>query len=282
MATPKSAKGANETATPQASIKEELKAVLARLTPDELVRFNATSGTDKKELFLEAVDARKSALDAFGDTEFESAPDGEDDIHIFAVPTANNAGDIKAGDVIVGELLGYMPMWSREKKKNWDKHDLPNGVIFYSSGYYRFRNPKTNVEFGIYSYSNLWELQKVPTLTTEGVLKPAKNPLVRIEYVGLVEGAENLAKYGVETDEGDTSHIFAIGYEKGLKVNKFQKGCINMMRSPLPNLGSKDKESLNALTRMAMDYAQTKGISLNSVFGRETESVAQQYQAIAQ
>jgi hypothetical protein len=264
-----------------ATLSADLKQVLAMLTPDELARFN-TLPADSQEQYLVSVRALKTGLEDFVNVEFEVAPDNDSTYHIFSVPTANNAGDLKAGSVIAGEFLGFVPMISMEPKKNWDKFKLPTGQIVYMSGHYRFKNPRTGDEFGIYAYSNLWELQKVPTLATEAQgLRPAKNPLVKIEYIGLVEGTENLAKYGVETEDGDKSHIFRVSYEKGLKVNKYIKGCINMTRSPIPNLGEKGGEELDGLTKLARDFAQTKGISLNAVLGVE-EAVSDRTQIAMQ
>lgn len=263
------------------ALRADLKEVLAMLTTDELARFNTIKEEDQEQ-YLVSLKATKTALVDFADVEFESAPDGDAGYHIFSVPTANNAGDLRVGSILVGELVGFVPMVSLEPKKNWDKCKLPNGTTVYMSGHYRFQNPKTKEEFGIYSYSNLWELQKVPTLATEAsALRPAKNPLVRIEYVGLIEGSENLAKFGIQTDDGDKSHVFKVQYEKGLKVNKYIKGCINMTHSPLPNFGTKGDEAVDQITRLAMDFAQTKGISLNAVLGIE-EAVSDRAQIAMQ
>lgn len=152
---------------------------------------------------------------------------------------------LREGTVIVAEFLGTMPMWSTTPQKNWksDTVTTESGLskqVWFNLNY-RFRG-QNGKEFGIYQTPGLTILKKVPTLATK-INTPEKNPVVRIDYKGLIEGAERLKnEYGMEITDGDKAHVFGIGFEKGFKFNKYVRGIVNLLKTPKPNFGTAETD----------------------------------------
>lgn len=169
--------------------------------------------------------------------------------------SAGGAG-LRAGQVITGEFLGTMPMWSTEKKANWKSDKIEGRSVWFNSNYRVKLKDGTIV--GIFQTPSLSVLKKVPTLATKSAarnalpfdmingVKTLRNPRVRIEYVGLIEGAERLkAEYNMEITDGDKAHVFKVGFEKGFVFNRYVKGIVNLMKTPKPNFGTEEGEQLS-------------------------------------
>lgn len=202
-------------------------------TDDEKIRYL----NDIIEIQALTAETSKRGTDDFVDS---SLLEEQDDTLILRPGSAG----LKAGTTMVAEFLGTMPMWSTKKQSNWksDFVKTENGMtkeVWFNMNY-RFR--MNGKEFGIYSTPSLSVLKKVPTLATK-INTPEKNPTIRIEYVGLVEGAERLKNdFGLEISDGNSAHVFKLGFEKDYKFNRYVKGVVNLLKTPKPNFGTEEGE----------------------------------------
>jgi len=158
------------------------------------------------------------------------------------VPVGEEAqpNTVYAGQTIVGELVGTVPMWSLEPKENW-KEEEAEGRKYFTSLHYKFINPKTGETFGLFSSSTLFNLQKIATSATDPMLK---NPLVGIKYLGKIVGKDRLKEeFNIEIKKGDSAHVCKLLLSKDTPIDTFAAGCVNYTRNPLPNFGSKVKMS---------------------------------------
>lgn len=183
-----------------------------------------------------------AALAALGLTEF-TAEVVNDDYPILAFGGNENEGaenTIYAGQTIVGEFVGTVPMWSTEPKENW-KEEEAEGRKYWTSLHYKFINSKTGKAFGVFSSSTLFNLQKIVTSSTDSAVK---NPTIGIKYLGKIEGKEVLkSQYGIELTKGTSAHVCKLLTPAGLVVDTYFSGCLNYTRNPLPNFGTKVKLS---------------------------------------
>jgi hypothetical protein len=186
--------------------------------------------------------ASDSALAELGLAEFTTEVE-TDDYPIMAFGGNENKGEentIYAGQSIVGEFVGTVPMWSTEPKENW-KEEEAEGRKYWTSLHYKFVNPKTGKHFGIFSTSTLFNLQKIVTSATD---PSVKNPLIGIRYLGKIEGKDVLEKeHGIILTKGSSAHVCKLLTPKGMTIDTYFSGCLNYTRNPLPNFGTKVKLS---------------------------------------
>lgn len=144
-----------------------------------------------------------------------------------------------AGDEIGGEFLGTVPMFSTEPKENWGE-EIVDGKKIWTNKHYAFKRADGTM-FGLFATSTLWKLQKIATSATHQAIK---NPLVKVSYVGLVEGKEVLKeKYGIELTSGSKAHVCKLAHSKDARISEYTKGCVNLLRSPKPTFGEKSNLS---------------------------------------
>lgn len=184
--------------------------------------------------------------DSFDGVEFEEINDTLEDVTLLAPKSPSNPLGLVAGDVVIGRLLGYVNMFSESPKENWDKIvDQESGKLFYANGYYKFQR-KDGSLFGLRSGSNLWRLGKIATVATNP-LAYRENPVVKVTYLGLIEGKEKLkADYGIEIQSGSSSHVYKIEPSKTAVVLK-EKGIVNYLNSPIPVVHSDDNRTASEI-----------------------------------
>ena len=150
------------------------------------------------------------------------------------IPAAGRAANtIYAGDEIGGEFLGTKPMFSTEPKENWDEQVI-EGRKVWTNKHYVFRKADGSL-IGLFASSTLWKLQKIATAATHPAIK---NPLVKVSYVGLIEGKERLKdEFGIEIKSGNKAHVCRIAHSKDARVSETVAGCVNLTQSPRPTFG---------------------------------------------
>lgn len=207
-----------------------------------------TTGTEVEQVKIVGAGVVMSGdidLSAMGLADF-SAEAQRDDYPILSFGGDLEAGKprevntIYAGDVIIGKLVGTVPMWSLEPKENW-KEEEAEGRKYWTSLHYKFKNVKTGEEFGVFNNSTLFNLQKILTSSSSPELA---DPTVGITYIGKIEGKERLSKeFGIELTKGTSAHVTKLSLPKDVKIDAYQAGCVNYTRNPMPNFGSKVKIS---------------------------------------
>lgn len=162
--------------------------------------------------------------------------------------TGREENTLYAGDEIGGEFLGTNPMFSTEPKENWDEQ-LVDGKKIWVNKHYAFKKADGTL-FGLFATSTLWKLQKIATSATNPSIK---NPMVKVSYIGLVEGKEVLKEqYGVEITSGNKAHVCKLAHSRDAKISEYTKGCVNLLRSPKPTFG--EKSNLSAFEQDVMNF----------------------------
>lgn len=204
--------------------------------------------------------------DSFDSVEFAEIEDTLENVTLLAPKSPSNPLGLVAGDVVVGRLLGYVNMFSEDEKENWTKViDRESGKLFYANGYYKFQR-KDGSLVGLRSGSNLWRLGKIATVATNP-LTIKENPVVKVTYLGLIEGKERLkAEFGIEIQSGNSSHVYKIEPAKNAVISK-EKGIINYLNSPVPvvygNDGRSDAEiAMDNYTKQAIANEKAKALML--------------------
>lgn len=173
--------------------------------------------------------------------------------------------DFGAGDVISFELEGTLRKTTTDAEAEswdgWNKEEVAytcpktgesKKANYYYQDIYIGNDLQTGERIGFYSNVVMNRtFKKIRTLSAGK--KAARNPRFLVEYVGKVEGLENLAKYDIVPTKGKTAHVFVLKMEKGISFNPYEKGCVNFLSNPLPNLD--EKENLSATDQAMRDWA---------------------------
>ena len=157
---------------------------------------------------------------------------------ILRVANDKNPLGIKKGQVVVGRLLGYVPMFSDKPKENWKEREH-KGKTFYESGHILFER-ENGEKFGIYDYSTLSIVKKIKTRYSNPKIEI--NPLVSMKFVGRISKAEASEKYDFQMTKGDETNMFEVSVEKGIKFDRYESGIVNYVpnRPPVPSFISKE------------------------------------------
>lgn len=247
-------------------LSPELEAVLKALATDDRTAYNALPSDEHRLQTLEFIlEQQAMAATTIDDAEFEivAADDGGEDIPVYA---SGKLGCAKGTIFKAIEFLGTMPMFSFEFKENWDREKAPNGKTFYRNHYYLFKNPKTGKRFGLFKAPCLNKvLPKLPTMeSAPSVVKV--NPLINIEYVGMVEGRDVLAdKYDLKITTGNQAHVHIVAVQRDVKWDRYRRGVVNYLRNPIPNLG--EEAQLDALGQAEKDWDQLEMLNGNTIVG---------------
>lgn len=166
------------------------------------------------------------------------------------------AHTLYAGESLVGEFIGTVPMFSLEPKENWEE-TVVEGKKVWLNQHYLFKNPKTGDLFGLHdARASLWILEKISTSMTNPSIP---NPVVKIDYVGIVEGKDVLEKeYGIKLKTGKEAHVAKVLTQKGTQIDTYASGAVNLTRDPRPNFGSAEK--VDRMTQNARNFERAKGI----------------------
>lgn len=160
-----------------------------------------------------------------------------------------------AGEHVEGKLIGTVPMFSMDFKENWEER-LVDGKKVWFNQHYLFET-STGIKFGVHdARASLWLLEKISTSMTNPSIK---NPYVRIDYVGLIEGKERLEKeYNIKLTTGKEAHVCTIKTEKGTIMDTYAAGALNLTRDPRPNFGSEEK--VDRFTQNERNFAKAQVI----------------------
>ena len=156
--------------------------------------------------------------------------------------------DFAEGQSFVAHFLGTWHTHTKKVMANW-KEIIVDGTKLYENKSYRFRNPSNGEVFGLWQSPTLkLKLEKILTASSS-FGKIASDPLVKITYVGLIHGADELAKHGVELLKGDKSHVFKVEVEKSALFDTYVKGCVNSLNSPTPSIVGKSTLTQDEATK---------------------------------
>jgi hypothetical protein len=183
---------------------------------------------------------------------------------IYRTPSEKKPDDeftIKTGTVITAEFLGTKSMHSTERKENWEKTKVGNDT-YYVNKHFLFQDADGK-KFGLFRSGSLWQLEHLMTNASHPEIV---NPVVRLAYVGLVTGAEELKKHGLVLKDGDNAHVFKIDTAKSARFEQFFKGCINMLNDPSPL-----KKENNGLEGIHQDIANYQ--ALQSLRGKSLAEI---------
>ena len=186
-----------------------------------------------------------ASLAALGLTEFKQVTEVDDYSimsfgDVLTEGTEREENVIYAGETVVGEFIGTVPMWSTEPKENW-KEEEAEGRKYWTSLHYKFLDVKSKKPFGIFGSSTLFNLQKIATSETDPALT---NPVVGVRYLGKIEGKEILEKeHGIVLTKGTSAHVAKLLTTPLVVIDPYFAGCCNYTRNPLPNFGTKTKMS---------------------------------------
>lgn len=183
---------------------------------------------------------------------------------LYRCPSEKKADDeftLKAGTTITAEFLGTKVMYSTERKENWAKEKIGNDT-YYVNKHFVFQDAEGK-KFGLFRSGSLWQLEHLMTKASHPEIV---NPVVRLSYVGLVTGEEELKKHNLVLTEGDKAHIFKIDTAKTARFEQFFKGCINLLNDPSPM-----KKENNGLEGIHQDIANYQ--ALQSLRGRSLAEI---------
>lgn len=188
---------------------------------------------------------------------------------LFRAPSKKKADDdttIKAGTILTAEFLGTKTMYSTERKENWEKTKVGNDT-YYVNKHFVFKDADGK-KFGIFRSGSLWQLEH---LMTNASHPEVPNPVVRLTYVGLVSGAEELKKHNLVLTEGEEAHVFRIDTSKSAKFVQFFKGCINLLNDPTPM--KKEDNGLEGLHQDIANYQVLQSLKGRSLAEIESENL---------
>ena len=215
--------------------------LLSSLTEQEVQEFKALSD-ELKEARLEIFNDMSASVD-MGD--MVVVGNSRKNIEIYSA----GGPMLRAGTKILARLHGTAFINSTDFKENWSELKDKNGVTFYQNSFFQLETVSKGHIFGIWSYPTLSrKLEKILTATSGGVA--GKDPIVEIEYVGIVEGRELLkSKYDVVLKQGNSAHVFIVKVEKTAKQDLYAAGCVNPLNSPTLESSSGVKVSREEATR---------------------------------
>lgn len=227
------------------------------------------SDKDRKEM-LSLVAALSGSTTSASDIEIEEVGATGEESDLILVP---NGLGLKAGTKIKARFLGTVPMFSVEPKENWPEVIIEGRTVF-TNHYYKFEDIETGRTFGIYQSPMLKNvLTKIPTHSSNKNV--SKDPIVTIQYDGKIEDKALLKeRYGFELQKGSAAHAFVVGIEKGIIYNKYRRGIVNYLRSPLPNFG--DKEKLSDMELAQRNWENLEKVNGNVAANLGHDSVGQQ------
>lgn len=200
---------------------------------------------------------------------------GNEEYRIFRTPSTkidNDENTLADGQVIVAEFLGTKVMVSKEKKENWEKETIKNasgkGEVVYTNKHFVFKTAD-GVKFGLYRSGTLWQLEKLKTMALG---QAEVNPVVRIEYVGLIP-KDQLDQYKVVIETGEAAHVFKLSIGEGAELATYSKGCVNLLENPMPM--HKEDNGLTGLQQDIENFAvATKALAeKNAISGSTQQSL---------
>lgn len=195
------------------------------------------------------------------ESSLQSVGTGAEDYPLLRTPSKKKDDDehtLRPGQKITARFLGTKVMVSKEPQENWEKEVVPvtggKPQTVYTNKHFVFEDGEGK-KFGLFRAGSLWKLEKLFT-TALGMAK--ENPIVQIEYVGLIatSDTETLEKYGIEVETGDSVHVFDVKTSKDAKFDLYAKGCVNLVAAPVPVY--KEDNGLSGINQDMENYRVAK------------------------
>lgn len=250
-------------------LNADQKATLESLTADEKKAYEAMENDGERVEYLGLVATMRADAEAFDKELEESAEDfvladsDEREKYIIYKTISSNPdvnkglNTLKVGQRVVGEFLGTEPMFSLSEKENWNTITVKGKTVWVNK-HYVFRN-SAGVKFGVHHSPMLATLSKIPTRESAGPAI-AQNPVVSIEYFGLIKGKEKLAKdFGFKPSQGAEAHGFKVTVGKATPFDKYARGVVNYLNNPIPNLTT-EGERLDDVEQAQRNYERLQEI----------------------
>jgi len=249
----------------------------AELDADLAAIYDGLSEEDKAELSVMSLEEKMNALQLAGSLKSSSNVDV-----VFNEVSANETENInilipggfglRAGTEITAYLMGTYHVISKSVKENWKELVDEDGTVYYYNNYYKFRDINGTI-FGIWASPTLSILQKIPTHSATPSLVKA-DPLVRVKYIGKVEGKEILKQeYGIELSKGNSSHVFITSVAGNVVFDRYVKGCINHLNSPTPK--KTKKSGLTSFEASKANYERIMAVQAGADSSDFTKLLAQ-------
>ncbi len=257
--------------------KKELKLTAAQdafvkgLSKEELVEFNKLSNEEKLEVLELQIGIDQDAINLDGKIELESVGYSADGAKILVLDGKGDKGfrGIKAGRKITAQFMGIDYIFSDEPKENWTPVKTADGrALKYRTEFARFR--KTDgVEFGIFTAPMLRNALR--TLITNSATPNLidKDPVVTIEYHGLVSKEVAKKDFNFEMTQGSETHAVKVLKEKGALEN-LDAGIHNYLTSPIP-MAKVDREDMTAEEAQALAYSNQ--IEANQIAAQRNKQI---------
>ena len=236
-------------------------------TTETLVAFAEKYGLSNEQTErLAGLDAAALAahIEAFEaaivDAELAKVVDVEEDVQdtmkVFTV------GDLVPGRSLAGRLKGVRHIYSKKLKENWKEFHQPDGQILYYNSIFVFSSLDGKTEWGIFKSPALSLLEK---MTTKSSGSGKKDPIVKLNYIGKVEGREELEKeHGIKLTKGTAAHVFKVQHEPNIEILKYEvRGVVNSLNSPLP-MTSSAASNVDKTTASAQNYKRLQAARMGS------------------
>lgn len=232
-----------------AGLSAELTEFAKTLSQEQIVAVNEMENDDQRVDYLSLLSEMNADVEILADTETTEIgfSDEGDNTPIL---TFGAEGDVKAGDRISGRLIGTLPIFTKEKKENWEVR-MVKGVKYYFN-YAFVIATTTGRKFAIFQSPMLRILGKVITPDTcnlerspvSGRLLSKEPVTVQIQYDGKKTKAELEKDYGLKMEKGTEGHAFVVRLSKNAVIEKYAKGVLNWTRKPEPIVAAVDERDM--------------------------------------
>lgn len=248
---------------------EVQKAFISGLKGDDLKEFNELKNEDKLELLELQLGIDSDAIDLASKVELESLGFKTDGINILVLGGEGIRG-LVSGRKVTAMFMGISYIFSDKLIENWTEVITADGKEKkWRSEYARFR--KTNgVEFGIFTCPMMRNALRTLLTNTVSANLVAKDPIVTIEYHGLVSKEIAAKDFDFVMNTGSNTHAVVVRKEKGAKEN-LDAGIHNYLVSPIP--ASKiDTDDMTRAEREQLAY--NNQVKMNEEAGARQAQIA--------
>lgn len=273
------------------TLSAEQQAVLKGLTEDERKAYDGLETDAVRVAWLGALvglDEDNAELDKQIETRVVDEGDDRRKYPIFRP----GEGPLREGRRLVARFLGTVPMFSDKPKENWAEKVF-HGKTWYFNYHYLFAR-KDGTLFGTFDSPMLRPLRKVFTnysyecQVAEGlapVRRVTKDPAVKIEYVGKLEGKEKIKELfpNFEMQRGNAVHGYRLELEEdATTANRYSRGIVNLTDNPVPSAPSSTGEKLDTVDVAANSWAALMGENRTQPDGSDTRQLNHETGAVAQ
>ena len=225
-------------------LNDKLKAALGTLNEDDLKVLDGYKSDEQRVSMLETIS--HTMIDADQAANMKVSEATQEEREEYNILKAGGMG-LKAGNRITARFLGTEPMFSENLKENW-KTITVKGKTFYINHHFMFETLDGKEKFGIFASPMLTRtLSKVRTHASNKTV--TKNPIVVIEYFGLVKKDELKANYNFTLVKGNEAHAFRVKVEDGVVVDGYASGVLNYLSNPIPSV--KKTEDVSSEEKMS-------------------------------